>query len=414
MSLQTLTYIGLSIAALGIVCQYKKLKKLYIALTFFDKKNIVHNFRTITSLGWPYATAHKGDKVAKFEQNCLMPLPYTFTFKNNTYNLEHWLKNYWTTGLVVLKIESPTKAKLLFESYYLGNTPQTKTISWSINKSVVSALIGIAISEGKISSVNDYVTTYAPQLLGSGYDGVIIKDVLQMSSGVNFDEDYANLNSDINKMSFWLSYGWNMDDFIKTLYRNTNPGTKHDYISSDTQVLGMVLKGAIGKSLTSYLEEKILQPCGFESDCDWLLDNETSKMELAFGTLNTSTRDYARFGWLYLNKGLSPLDGSTIINSEWIDESHLKPSRFDNLGYGYQWWLPGQDTNQFGIKSEIQGDYLAIGVYNQFIYIDPVSNIVIAMNSANPNYNEQTDKYGTNIGELEAIAAFREIAKHYH
>ena len=135
-------------------------------------------------------------------------------------------------------------------------------------------------------------------------------------------------------------------------------------------------------------------------------------MELAFGTLNTYTRDYARFGWLYLNQGLSPLDGSRLIDAQWITdsvtatESHLKPQYPDHFGYGYQWWLPGTENN----PEQCQGDYLAIGVYNQFIYIDPVSRIVIARNSANPNYNKETDPItGSNIGETQAVAAYRAI-----
>jgi CubicO group peptidase (beta-lactamase class C family) len=188
----------------------------------------------------------------------------------------------------------------------------------------------------------------------------------------------------------------------------------HNYISVDTQVLGMVLKGALGQSLTSYLEEKLWKKAGFESDCHWLLDH--SGMELAFGTLNTCTRDYARFGWLYLNKGLSPLDGRRLIDEKWIEDSvsatepHLKPNYPDKFGYGYQWWLPGQEDD----PTECQGDYLAIGVYNQFIYVDPVSRIVIARNSANSNYNKEEDKtIGANIGETQAVAAYRAIAKHF-
>jgi CubicO group peptidase (beta-lactamase class C family) len=206
-----------------------------------------------------------------------------------------------------------------------------------------------------------------------------------------------------------------LNEFIKTLKRDKEPGIAHNYISIDTQILGMVLKGATGQSLTSYLEEKIWKKGGFESECCWLLDNERSAMELAFGTLNFRTRDFARFGWLYLNKGLSPLDGTRLIDSKWIEDSvsvtepYLKPNYPDILGYGYQWWIPGKEDD----ARECCGDYLAIGVYNQFIYVDPISGIVIARNSANPNYNNEVDvNSNTNIGETQAVAAFRAIAKH--
>jgi CubicO group peptidase (beta-lactamase class C family) len=335
-------------------------------------------------------------------------LPETFIFKDKTYNLKDWLKEHWTTGLVILKIDSPTKAKLLHESYYLGNNCNTKTISWSVGKSVVSALIGIAISDGKIKSVDDDVTMYIPQLKTSAYDGVKIKNVLQMSSGVKFNEDYDDIFSDINRMAYWIAMGYNLIDFIKTLQRDKEPGTVHNYISIDTQVLGMVLKNATGQSLTSYLEEKLWKNCGFESECFWLIDNEQSATELAFGTLNSLTRDYARFGWLYMNKGLSPLDGTRILDSEWINDSttikindqHLRPNYPDQFGYGFQWWIPGDELN----PSENKGDYLAIGVYNQ---------IVIARNSANPNYNKEFDMVtNSNTGETQAVAAFRAISKY--
>ncbi len=399
----------IAIASPFLVRTFQNIKKVY---TFFDAAYIVENFRSIRDLNRPYLTAKHG-KVAEFTTNT-RPLPVSFTCKNKKYNLHDWLPMHWVTGLVVLKINDITDATLLHESYHLGNTKDTKTISWSINKSVVSALIGVAVGEGKIASIDDDVTLYAPTLKGSGYDGVKIVDVLQMSSGVKFDENYDSLCSDINVMSYKLALGYDMESYIKTLKRVNEPGTKHSYISSDTQVLGMVLNGATGQSLTSYLEEKIWQRGGFESDCDWLVDS--SGKELAFGTQNTSTRDYARFGWLNLNKGKSPLDGKQLIDEQWVtnsvkgDKAHLKPSYPDKFGYGYQWWLPGTADN----ANEPKGDYLAIGVYNQFIYVDPVSKIVIALNSANPNYNKQTDANGSNSGEVEAVELFRAIASHYN
>ncbi len=404
--------ICLVVGVILIASQHKKIKKLYTAFSFFDELYIVDNFRSIRDLDRPYNTAKHG-QVIKFEKIEQQQLPLEFTFDDKTHNLSDWLNNQWTTGLVVLKFDDITKAKILHESYYRGNTYETKTISWSINKSVVSALFGIAIGEGKIKSVEDLVTTYVPILKGSGYDNVKIVDVLQMSSGVKFDENYDDMFSDINKMNYWLALGYDLDSCIKTIKGDILPGTKHNYISSDTQVLGMILKSATGQSLTSYLEEKLWKKGGFESDCDWLVDD--SGMEMAFGTLNTTTRDYAIFGGLYLNEGLSPVDGSRLIDEQWINDSisctksHLKPSYPEKFGYGYQWWLLGNNEN----INESQSDYMAIGVYGQFIYVNPESKIVIAMNSANPNYNKQINKDCSNTGEIQAVEVFRTIAKHF-
>lgn len=393
-----------------IILCIPRLRKIFTALTFFSKKYIRGNFRSVTSLGWPYRTAKHG-LTARFTNVEFKNLPLSFNFKDQNFGLRNWIDKHQVTGLVVLKIDSITKANLVHESYYLGNYSKTKTISWSINKSVVSALIGIAISEGKIKSINDKITDYVPELKNSGYDGVKIKHALQMSSGISFTEDYSDTFSDINCMSYSLALGYGVNNFISKLDSHYQPGTMFNYVSSDTQVLAMVLKNVIGDyTLTSYLEDKIWSKGGFESDCDWLIDNERDQMELAFGTLNASTRDYARFGWLYLNKGLSPLDGTRLINEEWIRESIIPRtmSSYQNkLGYGYQWWIPGN------AGETVRGDYMAIGVYGQFIYVDPMNNIVIAMNSANHNYNSEVDCYGVNTGELEAVELFRAVSDHY-
>jgi CubicO group peptidase (beta-lactamase class C family) len=417
----------LSYLAIPVVCVFTAvvvkywdgIKKLYTAYTFFDKKYIVGNFRSIESLGWPYKTAQHDD-VAEFDCSLanVKDLPTSFVFRCNSYNTKQWLSDHTTTGLVVLKIHSPTDAKLLYESYNYGNSKTTKVISWSLNKSFVSALIGIAIKEGKIKSVDDLVTSYVPELKLSGYHNVKIKDVLQMSSGVRFDETYDNSFSDINLMMYNILLGYNINNYICNLKSECESGTKHNYISADTQVLGMILRNVVNdNNLTAYFEEKLWKLGGFESDCDWLMDNTNNKMELAFGTLNACTRDYARFGWLYINKGLSPLDRERIIDEEWINvsvnarctESHLSADYPNRLGYGYQWWIPGGPNK----NEPRRGDYLAIGVYGQFIYVDPKNNIVIAKNSADYKYNSYVDKDGINVSELEAVELFRAMSDHY-
>lgn len=167
-------------------------------------------------------------------------------------------------------------------------------------------------------------------------------------------------------------------------------------------MLGILLQAATGRTLTSYLEEKIWQEIGMESDAYWLVDSKGR--ELAFGGLNAVLRDYARFGLLYLNQGT--WEGEQIVPAEWVrasvtpDAPHLQPG--DNpassslLGYGFQWWIPQQP----------EGDFLGIGVYNQFLYVHPTHKIVIAKSSAYPYYNQGDQK------ELETIAAFRAIVRH--
>ena len=383
-------------------------------MTLFDQNKIVHNFRNMDTLGFSYNIAYHGINISNFNKNQDQKflLPEFFNSEYKCYNVDAWLEENWVTGLVVLKINNITNATLLSEQYFRGNDRYSKVISWSTGKSFVSALVGIAIRKGYINSINDHVTKYVPVLKESGYNEVKIKDVLQMSSGVKFDEDYSNFWSDINKMSRSMALGGNFDNFMMSLKQENqqNQSKKvHNYISTDTQVLGMVIKGATNESLTDFLQENLWGVGGFECDLFWLLDNCDSHRELAFGTINTCTRDYARFGWLYLNKGKSPLDGKQIISAEWVnksvtpDEPYLMPGMNKKfpLGYGYQWWIPGNPNN----NTQPLGDYLAIGVYGQFIYVSPMNNVVIAMNSANPNYNMRSD-----LLELETIEMFRAIA----
>jgi CubicO group peptidase (beta-lactamase class C family) len=399
----------------------KKCYRVYNGITLFDENKIVRNFRNMDKMGFPFDYTHYGRDVAKFNENSNFSLPESFCHNSKCHNVNDWLHKNWVTGLVVLKINKVTDATLLYERYFRGNNENSYVISWSVGKSIVSSLIGIAIQDGYIESVHDSVSKYVPSLKKSGYNGVSIKDVLQMSSGIKFNEDYADATSDINRMCARIALGMDINDYIISLKRKNVPGTVHNYISVDTQVLGMVLKSATQMPLTEFLRMKLWSLGGFDCGLFWLLDNENSRTELAFGTMNTCTRDYARFGWLYLNKGASPLNGKQIINSEWItqsitpNEQHLMPgiNKQYPLGYGYQWWIPpSTDNKPYGksVDSNIQGDYLAIGVYGQFIYVSPMHNVVIAMNSANPNYTNGGNTYGELL-ELETIELFRTIAE---
>jgi CubicO group peptidase (beta-lactamase class C family) len=203
-----------------------------------------------------------------------------------------------------------------------------------------------------------------------------------MSSGVKFDEDYANFNSDINRMGRVIALGNSINEFAASLESERQSGTYHHYVSMDTQVLGMVLKTTTGKTPSAYLEEKIWKKIGMQSDAKWLVDDKD--MELVFGTLNVTLRDYARFGRLYINHG--NWDGEQIVPEQWVidsvkpDSPHLMPG--DNplsnskMGYGYQWWIPEQPKS----------DFMALGVYGQYIYVNPKKRVVIVKTSAFPHW----------------------------
>jgi CubicO group peptidase (beta-lactamase class C family) len=195
-----------------------------------------------------------------------------------------------------------------------------------------------------------------------------------------------------------------LNDFVTTLTNERQPGTFNRYVSADTQVLGMVLEGATGQKLTDYTREKLWQYLGAEFDAEWLTDPMGT--EMAFGGFNAALRDYARFGLLYLNQGRN-FQGKQLVPAEWVkasvtpDAPHLMPGRNNPnspfpMGYGYQWWIPENP----------EGDFLAIGIYGQFIYVHPGHKVVIAKTSAYVDYNNSGDEM-----EFESVEAFRAIAR---
>ena len=329
----------------------------------------------------------------KFPVGETVDLPENFLFENKSYNSKQYLDSSFTTGFLVIQNDS-----IIYEKYFQGNTESSQHISWSMAKSFVSALFGIAMQEGYIKSIEQKVEEYLPELIGTGYEGVRIKDVLQMSVGVKFNEDYGDFNSDINKWGRAFALGSSQNKFASTLTREEEPGTNLHYVSINTHVLGMIIAKATGKSLSKYLEEKLWKPMGMEYNAYWLCDNQG--MEVALGGLNITLRDYAKLGQLYLNKG--NWHGVQIIPENWViasitpDAPHLMPEK-NKLGYGYQWWIP------FGDEAE----FMASGVYNQKIYINPTTKTVIVQNSANYRFNEKNNAYAKSFVILEL---FRKIA----
>ncbi|MEI6801479.1 MAG: serine hydrolase, partial [Pseudomonadota bacterium] len=296
-----------------------------------------------------------------------------------------WVAARNVTALVVLH-----DGALVHESYYLGTGPEDLRISWSVAKSFLSALFGIVLAEGKIASLDDPVTKYAPSLVGSAYDGASIYDVLTMSSGVGFNEDYLDFWSDINRMGRVLALGGSMDGFAADLKdRAAEPGARMHYVSIDTHVLGMVIRGAMGEDIPELLERHILAPLGMEAAPYYLTDGEG--VSFVLGGLNVTTRDYARFGQMILQGG--EWQGRQIVPSDWAMQSTV-PQAKDGSGYGYQWWIA---------DGAGPGEFNAQGIYGQYIWIDRTRNVVIAVNAADLGFEDAGVAEGN-------MALFRKIA----
>lgn len=382
----------------GSLYFHSEIASLHHGLTLFDKDKIVQNMRN-SNEHFPSSDMPKSTRPEPLPLGETMALPSHFDYHGERLNSQDYIDYTHTGGLMVLQ-----GGKVRFEQYYQGETATDRHISFSVAKSFISALFGIAVSQGKID-IEQNAEVYAPELKGSGYEGVRIKDILQMSSGVAFNEDYADLNSDINRFGRILSLGGSFNKFAASLQREVEPGTRRLYVSIDTQVLGIILTHATGKTISEYMSEKLWQPLGATSDAYWITDSEG--MEMALGGLNASLRDFSRFGQLYLNQGQHK--GQQIVPAQWWKDSltpdapHLMAKEdersLDNWGYGYQWWLPPASEKHPGV-------FMAVGIYDQYIYIDQARDLVITKLSGNPYYTK--DNYDS---VPKTLALFRAMAE---
>jgi len=346
---------------------------------------------------FPMNEINKAGEPFMFPEGKKMELPATYDYYGKPTDTQEFLEFINNSGMVIIHNDS-----IVYERYRLGHTSETHHISWSVSKSFVSAIFGIAVEEGHIKSLEETVTDYVPELKGTGYDGIRIKDVLQMSSGVRFNEDYADFNSDINRMGRAIAFGTSMDEFAASLNSERKSGIVNHYVSIDTHVLGMIIRSATGKKMHELLEEKIWSKIGMESDAFWIADDVG--VSFILGGLNATLRDYARFGRLYLNNG--NWNGEQIVPEAWVkasvtpDAPHVMPGGVadapSKLGYGYQWWLP----------SYPDGDFLAVGIHSQSIYVNQKKNLVIAFNSSNAHFNEPGEG-----SKMKFIQMFQHIAK---
>lgn len=357
--------LALLLAALVVgLWKREEITRLMAVNSLFTEEKIVNNFSNMdAAFLWTPVSRGTGPTV---------PLPYgpETTLPDR---VAPWIEERDVTSLLVLK-----DGEIVYENYFLGTQPEDRRISWSIAKSYISALVGILIDDGAIASIDDPVTKYAPLLTGGAYDGATLKDVLQMSSGVVFDEDYLDQSSDINRMGRILALGGKMDNFAADLTDTfATPGQEWKYVSIDTHIVGMVVRRATGRSMADLLSEKIIAPLGLEQSPYFITDGVGTAFVL--GGLNLTTRDYARFGQMFAQGGR--WNGQQIVPADWVAASTTPSARTkpDEMGYGFQWWIP---------LGSPDGAYLARGIYGQYIYVDTASNTVIVTTGADRNFRD--------------------------
>jgi CubicO group peptidase (beta-lactamase class C family) len=292
-----------------------------------------------------------------------------YEYEGQPAGVDEYLARHLTTGLLIARGDT-----ILLERYQYGRNDRHRFTSWSMAKTVTAMLVGIAIAEGRIRSVDDRAETYVPALAGTEYGRTSLRHLLQMSSGVRFIEQYTGAD-DVAQLSrdTFLQIGPGGVDAVKKYNERVAPsGTRFSYASVETQVLGLVLRSAIGRPVTEYLEQKIWQPMGAEADAAWLIDR--SGQEVTYCCLNAVLRDYARLGLLLAHDG--NWRGRQLIPAQWVkdatsthpEQRHLWPQVAPpRLGYGYQVWILPGERRQFAF----------LGVRGQTILVDPQSRLVM-------------------------------------
>jgi CubicO group peptidase (beta-lactamase class C family) len=295
--------------------------------------------------------------------------PIEYTFDSRRLTIADYLKRNPVTGLLIAKDDV-----ILYEHYQYSRTDRDRFLSQSMAKTIVAILVGIAVSEGQIKSIDDPASIYVPGLAGTEYGNTPIRALLNMSSGVAFSEVYDG-QDDIARLGRALFGGQEKDAATIVAQFNTRsspPDTQWHYASIETEILGLILRSATSMPVADYFHDRIWDAIGAEADASWAVDG--GGQEIAFCCVNATLRDYARFGRLLAHDGT--WEGRQLVPQQWLlDATTVKPA--DNhllpkvatpyFGYGYQIWiLPGE-----------QRRFALLGIRGQFILVDPSSKLVM-------------------------------------
>ena len=298
----------------------------------------------------------------------------SFVSKGKKYDIYDYLSLNRVSGLLILK-----DGKIAYEDYELGNNEKSHWVSWSVVKSVSSTLVGAAIKDGYIGGLDDPVTKYLPEIAGGAYDGVTVRNVLQMASGVKWDETYTDPKSDRRHM---LNLQIEQKPgaiikFMSSLPRAGAPGTIWNYSTGETHVVGALVHAAVKRPLAQYLSEKIWSKFGMETDATWWLESPDG-MEVGGSGLSATLRDYGRFG-LFVAEG-GKANGQQVVPQGWYSEAgSSKNVGGKTVDYGYMWWTFGDSASPVH-----RGAFQAEGIFGQFIYINPREHVVAVVWSARP------------------------------
>lgn len=334
--------------------------------------------------------------VARAGQTWALPradhaLDFSYSFQGKTYSAEQFLERTYTNALLVMK-----DGKIVSERYRNNSNERTRFMGWSMTKSITSILIGSALAEKRIQSLDDPIVRYLPELKGSGYDGATVRHILQMRSGVDYEERYDFDNpgaAATNHINALVKNATRFADAARSVKRLHTPGEVFQYKTLDTAVLGWLLERVSGMPIAAYTASRLWEPLGAEADGFYIMDGLPGVgREFNGAGFNATLRDFARVGLLMLNRGKA--NGRQIVSPEWVAES-TRPTdatATGPMGYGYQWWTLGGAS------------YSAIGLQGQYIFVDPASRTVVVKLSYFPPDEQAASEETTAF--LKAAAAW--------
>jgi len=312
---------------------------------------------------FPVSTAARGERVQALPAGARLTVAQV---GGQPFDLSAFMASEKTAGILVLQ-----DGRVRLESYGLGYGPNGRWTSFSVAKSVTSTLVGAAVKDGAIKSLDDAVTRYIPGLRGSAYDQVSVRQLLTMTSGVKWNEDYTDPNSDV-ALLFSTPADPGLDStvsYMRKLPREAAPGTKWVYKTGETNLIGVLVTSATGKSLSAYLSEKIWKPYGMEQDALWMIDERGQ--EAGGCCLSMTLRDYGRVGEFLRTGGIG--SAGAVLPRDWIAEATRQQADTDDrFGYGYQWW------------TEPGGVFNGLGIFGQRLHVDPARKLVVVVSSAWP------------------------------
>jgi CubicO group peptidase (beta-lactamase class C family) len=348
-----------------------KLEDIYNGMLRPDVQ--VNTFRHIDRL-FPTRIVHRGNSVYPLPVAATTLKNIEFTSGNRKHDLIEYLSLNRVSGLLILK-----DGKIVLEDYELGNTDKTRWVSWSMAKSICSTLVAAAVKDGYISSLDDPLTKYMPELKGGAYDGVTVRNALQMSSGVKWDETYNDPKSDRRRM-LDLQIAQKpgaIINYLSSLPRESEPATLWKYSTGETHMIGALIRAAVKRPLADYLSDRIWSRFGMEDDATWWLESPGG-LEVGGSGFSATLRDYGRFGQFILNGGKAGT--AQVIPEGWFSEAGVSHKIGGKLvDYGYMWWTYGPSAAPAN-----QGAFRANGIFGQSLYINPAEHVVIVVWSARP------------------------------